>query len=281
MASPDNHTKADSIPVCFSLLAGNASPRFMRATMYTIPCSKDVLNSCKIPMGLVVQPFANIPHNEVSLRRLCWVSLGWLARHTTKDTRNLLSLPPSSFSSFLSLPPLSLSLSLSSLSLSLSLSLSSLSLLFPLSLSLLLLLLLLSSFFFFFFFPLLPLFLSLSLPSPLLVLPVLQNTLHLVDHGSGGPIRCNRCKAYMNPYARFIDGGRRYLCPICQCSNEGEHAWCVGWAKGCVVYLCPICQCSNEGEHAWCVGWAKGCVVYLCPICQCYYQRRWAISGCG
>lgn len=26
----------------------------------------------------------------------------------------------------------------------------------------------------------------------------------------------------MNPFARYIDGGRRYLCPVCQCSNEGE-----------------------------------------------------------
>ena len=49
-----------------------------------------------------------------------------------------------------------------------------------------------------------------------------QYSLHLVDHGNIGPIRCNRCKAYMNPYARFVDGGRRYLCPICQCSNEGK-----------------------------------------------------------
>ena len=50
----------------------------------------------------------------------------------------------------------------------------------------------------------------------------LQNTLHLVDHGVGGPLRCNRCKTYMNPFARFVDGGRQYICPICQCLNEGE-----------------------------------------------------------
>ena len=38
----------------------------------------------------------------------------------------------------------------------------------------------------------------------------------------------------MNPFARFIDGGRQYLCPVCECSNEGEgcggvEVWgCVG-----------------------------------------------------
>ena len=49
----------------------------------------------------------------------------------------------------------------------------------------------------------------------------LQNTLYLVDHGPSGPIRCNRCKAYMNPNCRYIDGGRHYECPICLCNNEG------------------------------------------------------------
>lgn len=76
-----------------------------------------------------------------------------------------------------------------------------------------------------------PLSSSSSPFSPLSPLPSpsnLQDTLRLVDHGPGGPIRCNRCKAYMNPFARFIDGGRQYLCPVCECSNEGE---------GCCVYV--------------------------------------------
>ena len=82
-----------------------------------------------------------------------------------------------------------------------------------------------------FFFSLLSSFLLFSSP----VSPNLQNTLHLVDHGPGGPIRCNRCKAYMNPFARFIDGGRQYLCPVCECSNEGEGVGCWGvwvWVWG-------------------------------------------------
>ncbi len=62
---------------------------------------------------------------------------------------------------------------------------------------------------------------------------VFQNTLELVDCGAGGPIRCNRCKAYMSPYARFIDGGRKYMCPVCQCSNEGQLL--------CIQFQCEIC----------------------------------------
>ena len=49
-----------------SLSAGNCSPRYMRATMYTVPCSKDLLNTCRVPMGLVIQPLADIPPQEVS-----------------------------------------------------------------------------------------------------------------------------------------------------------------------------------------------------------------------
>ena len=33
--------------------------------MYVVPCSKDLLNGCKVPMGLVVQPLAVIPREEV------------------------------------------------------------------------------------------------------------------------------------------------------------------------------------------------------------------------
>ena len=130
----------------FHIIVGSCSPRYMRSTFYTVPCSKDLLNQCRIPLGLVIQPLADVPLNEVCAVR-------------------------------------SLSLSFS-LSLSLSLCLS----------------------------------LSLSLINAFL----LQNNLQVVDHGVGGPIRCNRCKTYMNPNCRFVDGGRQYVCPICQCSNEGE-----------------------------------------------------------
>ncbi|RWS05118.1 transport Sec24C-like protein [Dinothrombium tinctorium] len=33
-------------------------------------------------------------------------------------------------------------------------------------------------------------------------------------------IRCNRCKAYMSPFMRFIDGGRRFQCGLCRHITE-------------------------------------------------------------
>lgn len=42
----------------------------------------------------------------------------------------------------------------------------------------------------------------------------------VVDHGPEGPIRCRRCKAYINPHVIFADGGRRFQCNFCNCLSE-------------------------------------------------------------
>ncbi|KAJ8248460.1 hypothetical protein GJAV_G00242250 [Gymnothorax javanicus] len=55
---------------------------------------------------------------------------------------------------------------------------------------------------------------------PLATLPPDEAPPYLVDHGESGPIRCNRCKAYMCPYMQFIDGGRRFQCGFCSCVTE-------------------------------------------------------------
>uniref|UniRef100_A0A8C9VND3 SEC24 homolog D, COPII coat complex component n=1 Tax=Scleropages formosus TaxID=113540 RepID=A0A8C9VND3_SCLFO len=55
---------------------------------------------------------------------------------------------------------------------------------------------------------------------PFAAVPKNETPLYTVDHGEAGPIRCNRCKAYMCPFMHFIDGGRRYQCGFCSCVNE-------------------------------------------------------------
>jgi protein transport protein SEC24 len=50
-----------------------------------------------------------------------------------------------------------------------------------------------------------------------------QTVVPTVDHGAEGPIRCRRCKAYLNPGVIFTDGGRRFQCNFCACvSGECE-----------------------------------------------------------
>ncbi|KAL0970316.1 hypothetical protein UPYG_G00240350 [Umbra pygmaea] len=89
---------------------GNASPRYMRCTTYSFPCTADLAKQCQVPLATIIKPFAKVPKNETPL--------------------------------------------------------------------------------------------------------------YMVNHGETGPIRCNRCKAYMCPYMQFIDGGRRFQCGFCSCVNE-------------------------------------------------------------
>ncbi|NWV42049.1 SC24C protein, partial [Grantiella picta] len=55
---------------------------------------------------------------------------------------------------------------------------------------------------------------------PLASLPPEETLPYLVDHGETGPVRCNRCKAYMCPFMQFIEGGRRFQCCFCSCVTE-------------------------------------------------------------
>lgn len=33
------------------------------------------------------------------------------------------------------------------------------------------------------------------------------------------PIRCDKCRAYMNPFCKFIDNGRKFICPLCSATS--------------------------------------------------------------
>lgn len=44
--------------------------------------------------------------------------------------------------------------------------------------------------------------------------------IQVVDHGEEGPIRCSRCRAYINPWCVFTHGGSKFECNICAHSNS-------------------------------------------------------------
>ncbi|KAL8153605.1 hypothetical protein V2J09_011365 [Rumex salicifolius] len=54
----------------------------------------------------------------------------------------------------------------------------------------------------------------LALPHPS------EEPIQVVDFGEGGPVRCSRCKGYINPFMRFIDQGRKFICNFCGCTDE-------------------------------------------------------------
>jgi protein transport protein SEC24 len=48
-----------------------------------------------------------------------------------------------------------------------------------------------------------------------------EESVPLVDFSSvGGPLRCRRCRAYINPFNVFVDGGRKFVCKFCDCEND-------------------------------------------------------------
>merc|ERR1719477_369418 len=42
----------------------------------------------------------------------------------------------------------------------------------------------------------------------------------VVNLGELGPVRCQRCKAYMSPFMTFTDGGKRFQCSFCKATTE-------------------------------------------------------------
>lgn len=66
-----------------------------------------------------------------------------------------------------------------------------------------------------------------ALPLTLLVSPMARTVEGeyeppIVNFGELGPIRCNRCKAYMSPNMQFVDAGRRFQCLMCKVTTEGN-----------------------------------------------------------
>ena len=65
---------------------------------------------------------------------------------------------------------------------------------------------------------------SSGMPLTILVQPLAvphpdEEPIHVVDNGAVGPVRCGRCKAYMNPFARFLDHSR-FRCNFCSHVTE-------------------------------------------------------------
>ncbi|CAI9754037.1 unnamed protein product [Fraxinus pennsylvanica] len=54
----------------------------------------------------------------------------------------------------------------------------------------------------------------LALPHPS------EEPIQVVDFGENGPVRCSRCKGYINPFMKFIDQGRRFICNLCGFTDE-------------------------------------------------------------
>lgn len=66
----------------------------------------------------------------------------------------------------------------------------------------------------------------------------------VADFGAMGPVRCQACKAYVNPYMRWVDGGRNMQCCFCGATTEAS----VGWAVICLSK--PLLGPGGRPKHA-------------------------------
>ena len=48
-----------------------------------------------------------------------------------------------------------------------------------------------------------------------------EHPVPVIDLGELGPVRCQRCKAYISPFMEFIDGGRKFRCAFCHTGSAG------------------------------------------------------------
>ncbi|UZJ54787.1 hypothetical protein CBS101457_004107 [Exobasidium rhododendri] len=63
------------------------------------------------------------------------------------------------------------------------------------------------------------------LPLAVVIQPFAQQRLEeapipIVECGPSGPPRCKRCRAYINPWAIFIEGGQKWACNLCGTATE-------------------------------------------------------------
>lgn len=56
--------------------------------------------------------------------------------------------------------------------------------------------------------------------SPMALPDPADDRLQIVDCGPTGPVRCTRCKAYMNPFVKWTSQGRSFQCNFCGASNQ-------------------------------------------------------------
>ncbi|KAF4318144.1 hypothetical protein G195_008623 [Phytophthora kernoviae 00238/432] len=76
----------------------------------------------------------------------------------------------------------------------------------------------------------------------------------LVDFGPTGPLRCTRCAAYVNSFTKFIQGGRKFVCNICQLHNETPRD-----------YYCSVDQYGKRRDIQERAELSRGSVEYVVP----------------
>jgi protein transport protein SEC24 len=90
--------------------------------------------------------------------------------------------------------------------------------------------------------------------------PLQEGAVPVVDYGDAGPIRCIRCRTYINPFFSFLDGGRSFQCNLCGMVNPTP--------SEC---FCELDQNGYRRDHAERPELCRGVVEFIAPP---EYQAR-------
>ncbi|WRT70883.1 uncharacterized protein IL334_007882 [Kwoniella shivajii] len=60
-----------------------------------------------------------------------------------------------------------------------------------------------------------------------------------VSEEEDGPPRCEKCRGYINPWCRFVDGGRKWMCNLCAGSNNVSP-----------TYFCHLAPTGQRLDHS-------------------------------
>jgi protein transport protein SEC24 len=95
---------------------------------------------------------------------------------------------------------------------------------------------------------------------PLAEVPPCDGPVPVVDFGDLGPVRCERCRAYVNPFFAFNDGGRSYTCNLCGHVNQTPRD-----------YYCEIDHNGYRRDHRERAELCRGVCDFVAPA---EYQAR-------
>lgn len=83
----------------------------------------------------------------------------------------------------------------------------------------------------------------------------------VLDFGDLGPPRCSRCRAYVNPFMMFRNGGNKFVCNLCAYPNDTP-----------AEYFCATSPSGIRIDRDQRAELCRGTVEFVCP--KEYYNRE-------
>lgn len=89
-----------------------------------------------------------------------------------------------------------------------------------------------------------------------------EQPIPVIDCGPSGPPRCKRCRAYVNPWVIFVEGGQKWVCNLCGTATETGPE-----------YFCNLDMSGRRADFDQRIELQKGTVEFVVP------KEYWAIQS--